>query len=325
MLDLKEVMEARSDDPKDSGSVDAQAKESELKQRLSGSSDGGERGQLPNVGTAGSVPSRAKESGPRGDEGRELQPSSSSTSPATVKDSDFATSSPASDVDASPVYQDSKRGEDAEHNVESAQLSTEGMKQSVKSVAKEIAVTTYTSLEERLKPTLTPIESTSAGKSETIPPRPRSLSMDDVSERLKEEAIDLEAHSNVPADDRHPPKVIVTTAQVPVRSSRGKQGALRRGKWTVEEEAYVARVIQDFNSGFLDAPAGTTLRTYLSAKLQCDPMRITKKFTGDACIGKRVFHPAVRSPSNSVAIDTAQVRPGAVGLFNNFLSHILFL
>jgi hypothetical protein len=83
--------------------------------------------------------------------------------------------------------------------------------------------------------------------------------------------------------------------------------SLRRGKWTSEEEAYVARVIQDFNSGFLDAPAGTTLRTYLSEKLQCDPMRITKKFTGDACIGKRVFHPAVRSPSNAASIDKAQV------------------
>jgi hypothetical protein len=84
--------------------------------------------------------------------------------------------------------------------------------------------------------------------------------------------------------------------------------ALRRGKWTAEEEAYVARVIQDFNSGFLDAPAGTTLRTYLSEKLKCDPMRITKKFTGEACIGKRVFHPAVRNPSNAEAIDKAQVR-----------------
>lgn len=91
--------------------------------------------------------------------------------------------------------------------------------------------------------------------------------------------------------------------------STPKQGQnLRRGKWTIEEEAYVARVIQDFNNGFLDAPAGTTLRTFLSDKLSCDPMRITKKFTGDACIGKRVFHPAVRSSSNSALIDQAQVR-----------------
>lgn len=91
------------------------------------------------------------------------------------------------------------------------------------------------------------------------------------------------------------------------RSTKSKGGSLRRGKWTAEEETYVARVIQDFNSGFLNAPAGTTLRSYLSDKLQCDPMRITKKFTGDSCIGKRVFHPAVRSPANSASIDKAQV------------------
>ncbi len=88
-------------------------------------------------------------------------------------------------------------------------------------------------------------------------------------------------------------------------SSNNKQ--LRRGKWTAEEESYVARVIQDFNSGYLNAPPGTTLRTYLSDKLNCDPMRITKKFTGDACIGKRVFHPAVRCSSNAGLIDKAQV------------------
>jgi hypothetical protein len=98
------------------------------------------------------------------------------------------------------------------------------------------------------------------------------------------------------------------------KSTRSKSGSgLRRGKWSIEEEDYVRVVIQDFNSGFLDAPAGTTLRTYLSEKLQCDPMRITKKFTGDSCIGKRVFHPAVRNPSNAVAIDSAQVRSYSLG------------
>jgi hypothetical protein len=89
-------------------------------------------------------------------------------------------------------------------------------------------------------------------------------------------------------------------------SPNNKTGRLRRGKWTVEEESYVARVIQDFNSGYLNAPPGTTLRTYLSDKLNCDPMRITKKFTGDSCIGKRVFHPAVRCSSNAALIDKAQ-------------------
>ena len=95
----------------------------------------------------------------------------------------------------------------------------------------------------------------------------------------------------------------------PTRLFKSKSfSSWRRGKWTVEEESYVARVIQDFNSGFLNAPAGTTLRSYLSEKLHCDPMRITKKFTGDSCIGKRVFHPAVRCASSAAAIDKAQVR-----------------
>jgi hypothetical protein len=137
---------------------------------------------------------------------------------------------------------------------------------------------------------------------------------------------------------QQPSAKILVPPVPPVSQTKTKTGTtLRRGKWTVEEgksdrlvevflrssrfpahcaaasqsfsfvEAYVARVIQDFNSGFLNAPAGTTLRSYLSEKLQCDPMRITKKFTGDSCIGKRVFHPAVRNTSNASAIDKAQV------------------
>jgi hypothetical protein len=74
-----------------------------------------------------------------------------------------------------------------------------------------------------------------------------------------------------------------------------KQGCweepLRRGKWTPEEEDYVGRIISDFSTGLLPVAAGTTLRSYLSDKLHCDPMRITKKFTGASSIGKRVFRP----------------------------------
>jgi len=123
-----------------------------------------------------------------------------------------------------------------------------------------------------------------------------------------------EAASNLQDDveSAHPTPNVATSSNSPSPpgSSKGhlSSASLRRGKWTVEEESYVARVIQDFNSGYLNAPAGTTLRSYLSDKLHCDPMRITKKFTGDSCIGKRVFHPAVRCPSNAAAIDKAQVR-----------------
>lgn len=66
-----------------------------------------------------------------------------------------------------------------------------------------------------------------------------------------------------------------------------------------EEEALTARIIHYFSLGVLQLPDGTTLRAYLAQKLDCDPMRITKKFTGTNCLGKRVYHSA--SPSYEVA------------------------
>jgi len=65
---------------------------------------------------------------------------------------------------------------------------------------------------------------------------------------------------------------------------------LRKGKWTAEEEEFTSKIIYYFNNGILQLPEGTTLRTYLADKLQCDPMRITKKFTGSQCLGKRLYH-----------------------------------
>jgi hypothetical protein len=64
---------------------------------------------------------------------------------------------------------------------------------------------------------------------------------------------------------------------------------LRRGKWTPEEEAYASRLIVEFKAGLLPLTDGTTLRTFLSKLLNCDPMRISKKFVGSNCIGKQVF------------------------------------
>lgn len=72
-------------------------------------------------------------------------------------------------------------------------------------------------------------------------------------------------------------------------SSKKKGPPLRRGKWTPEEEAYANRLIQEFKAGLLPLTDGTTLRTFLSKLLNCDPMRISKKFVGSNCIGKQVF------------------------------------
>mmetsp|Transcript_33934 Transcript_33934/g.34570 ORF Transcript_33934/g.34570 Transcript_33934/m.34570 type:complete len:158 (-) Transcript_33934:283-756(-) len=54
----------------------------------------------------------------------------------------------------------------------------------------------------------------------------------------------------------------------------------RNGKWTVEEEAYTTKLIELFLAGQLDSDIqeGDTLRAYLSKKLNCKPMRITKKY-----------------------------------------------
>lgn len=75
------------------------------------------------------------------------------------------------------------------------------------------------------------------------------------------------------------------------RMAEGKKKGppLRRGKWTPEEEAYANRLIQEFKAGLLPLTDGTTLRTFLSKLLNCDPMRISKKFVGNNCIGKQVF------------------------------------
>jgi len=68
-----------------------------------------------------------------------------------------------------------------------------------------------------------------------------------------------------------------------------KKAGLRRGKWTTEEEFYANRLIHEFKLGLLPLTDGTTLRTFLSKLLNCDPMRISKKFVGQNCIGK-VIH-----------------------------------
>lgn len=71
--------------------------------------------------------------------------------------------------------------------------------------------------------------------------------------------------------------------------SKLKKAGLRRGKWTAEEESYANRLIYEFKLGLLPLTDGTTLRTFLSKLLNCDPMRISKKFVGQNCIGKQVF------------------------------------
>jgi hypothetical protein len=77
----------------------------------------------------------------------------------------------------------------------------------------------------------------------------------------------------------------------------GGSNKVRKGKWTAGEEEYANKIIECFNLGILSTKPGVTLRNYLSARLQCDPMRITKKYTGPSCIGKQIFQPRHESSS----------------------------
>ncbi|KAI2502475.1 hypothetical protein MHU86_11981 [Fragilaria crotonensis] len=85
------------------------------------------------------------------------------------------------------------------------------------------------------------------------------------------------------------------------------RSTLRKGKWTVEEEEYTSRIIHHFSTGLLTLPEGTTLRSYLAEKLACDPMRITKKFAGASCLGKRVFHLCDQTKATVGDIEMAKV------------------
>ena len=80
-----------------------------------------------------------------------------------------------------------------------------------------------------------------------------------------------------------------TASTTTTTTAASSSAPLRRGKWTMEEEQYANRLILEFKAGLLPLADGTTLRTFLSRLLKCDPMRISKKFVGDKCIGRKVY------------------------------------
>jgi hypothetical protein len=73
-----------------------------------------------------------------------------------------------------------------------------------------------------------------------------------------------------------------------------------------EEEEYTSRIIHHFSTGILTLPEGATLRSYLAEQLNCDPMRITKKYAGASCLGKRIYHLSDRGPATVADIEMAK-------------------
>lgn len=61
----------------------------------------------------------------------------------------------------------------------------------------------------------------------------------------------------------------------------------RLGQWTREEEAYAEKVAALFKTGRVpNCPEGLTMRALLADLLNCAPMRVSKKFSGERAIGK---------------------------------------
>lgn len=62
----------------------------------------------------------------------------------------------------------------------------------------------------------------------------------------------------------------------------------RKGKWSVDEHKYANMMMKQFQLGALPLVDGLHLRGFISSLLQCDPLRVTKKYAGHA-IGKQNF------------------------------------
>jgi hypothetical protein len=93
-------------------------------------------------------------------------------------------------------------------------------------------------------------------------------------------------------DNAPPPEIPTSICDEPPNT-------LRSGKWTTEEEEYTKQAITDFCSGTLnDCAEGMSLRAYLSQKLNCDPMRISKKLAGMKLGKKSYEHKGKRSTSD---------------------------
>jgi hypothetical protein len=68
---------------------------------------------------------------------------------------------------------------------------------------------------------------------------------------------------------------------------RSNSGA-RKGKWSIDEHKYANMMMKQFQLGALPLLDGLHLRVFIANLLQCDPLRVTKKYAGQA-IGKQNF------------------------------------
>ncbi|KAL4173510.1 hypothetical protein KRP22_005464 [Phytophthora ramorum] len=75
---------------------------------------------------------------------------------------------------------------------------------------------------------------------------------------------------------------VTSTASSPVRPYQ------HSGPWSHDEEVFMAALIDCFFKGVLDVAVGTTLRAFLSTRLCCNPMRISKKLSSESIAEIRI-------------------------------------
>lgn len=96
---------------------------------------------------------------------------------------------------------------------------------------------------------------------------------------------DDQMNDDIPTDSRRPRKA----KKRKIKKHEIGKGNKKTGKWSDCEANFANDLIFNFENGTLeDCDDGVTLRAYLALKLNCAPMRISKKFAGK-CIGKLIF------------------------------------
>ncbi|KAL3656407.1 hypothetical protein V7S43_018710 [Phytophthora oleae] len=73
------------------------------------------------------------------------------------------------------------------------------------------------------------------------------------------------------------------------RESKNRSNTgVRKGKWSIDEHKYADLLMKQFKLGALPLADGLHLRVFMANMLQCDPLRVTKKYVGQG-IGKQNF------------------------------------
>ncbi|DAZ95576.1 TPA: hypothetical protein N0F65_006062 [Lagenidium giganteum] len=96
---------------------------------------------------------------------------------------------------------------------------------------------------------------------------------------------------------------------------------VRKGKWSADEHKYANMMMKQFQLGALPLVDGLHLRGFISSLLQCDPLRVTKKYAGHA-IGKQNFY--FQSRKNYCYNLHIKLQKRVSALRNHFYWHIQY-